>query len=130
MIRLLSQSAPATAAFLIRTRFALVLPPLAFTIFAATSPTFACVVGTGTAASCTEATLSACLPDGASFDGTLTFGCGGARTITVTSTKTISADTAIDGGNLIIISGGGTVGVFSVDPGVMFTVKSVTIVNG
>jgi len=90
----------------------------------------ACVVGTGTGASCTESALDACLPGGGSFDGTVTFNCGGAATITVTSTKTISADTTIDGGSLITISGGNSVGVFSVNGGVNFTVQNLTIANG
>jgi hypothetical protein len=89
-----------------------------------------CVVGTGTGASCTEAPLNACLPGGGSFDGTVTFNCGGTATITVTSTKIISADTSIDGGSLITISGGNSVGVFLVNGGVNFTVQNLTIVNG
>jgi hypothetical protein len=87
-------------------------------------------VGTGTGASCTEAALTACLPGGGSFDGTVTFNCGGAATIIVTSTKAIRADTTIDGGSLITISGGNSVGVFSVDAGVNFTVQNLTIANG
>jgi len=94
------------------------------------SRTLACVVGTGTGASCTEPALDACLPGGGSFDGTVTFTCGGAATITVTSTKTISADTTIDGGSLVTISGGNSVGVFSVSTGVNFTVRNLTIANG
>ena len=44
----------------------------------------------------------------------VTFNCGASpTTITVTGTKSISADTTIDGGNLITISGGNRVGVFS-----------------
>ncbi|MFI5396701.1 MAG: choice-of-anchor Q domain-containing protein [Candidatus Binatia bacterium] len=89
-----------------------------------------CVVGTGTTASCTESALDACLPRGASFNGAVTFNCGDAATITVTSTKTISADTTIDGGSLITISGGNSVGVFSVSTGVAFTVQNLTIANG
>ena len=61
----------------------------------------ACVVGTGTGASCTESALDACLPGGGSFAGTVTFNCGGAAEITVSSTKTISADTTIDGGSVV-----------------------------
>jgi hypothetical protein len=87
-------------------------------------------VGTGTGASCTESALTACLPGGGSFDGTVTFNCGVAATITVTSTKTVNTDTTIDGGNLITISGGHSVGVFSVHPGVNFTVQNLTIANG
>src|SRR5207253_3303828 len=83
-------------------------------------------VGTGTSARCTEVPLNACLAGG----GTVTCNCGGAATITVTSTKTISANTTIDGGSVITISGGGTVGVFSVFTGVTFTVQNLTIANG
>ncbi len=98
----------------------------------ATAPpsALACVVGAGTTVSCTEVALNACLPGGGSFDGTVTFNCGGAATITVTSTKTISADTTIDGGSVITISGGMTVGVFSVNSGVTFRVQNLTIADG
>jgi hypothetical protein len=118
------------------------------------------VVGTGTASSCNETALNAALAGG----GKVTFNCGGAATITVTSTKTIiepcrsnrnrrgrsgptgeafqgsilsftsatlnSADTTIDGGGVITISGGNSVGVFSVNTGVNFTVQNLTIANG
>src|SRR5262249_62322584 len=104
---------------------AVVFPPAV-----AACPAIACVVGTGTSASCSEGALEACLPGGGSFDGSVTFSCGGAATITVTSTKTISTDTAIDGGNVITISGGNAVGVFSVNSGVTFTVDNLTIANG
>ena len=91
----------------VRTPLVLVLALLVFGVLGATSSAFACVVGTGTSASCTEAALDTCLPGGGSFDGTVTFNCGGApATITVTSIKTISADTTIDGGSLITTSGG------------------------
>ena len=69
------------------------------------SRALACVVGTGMGASCTESALDACPPT----SGTVTFNCGGAATITVTSTKTISTDTTIDGGGMITISGGSRV---------------------
>ncbi len=66
------------------------------------------VVGTGTAASCTEALLSAALTKG----GVVTFDCGSAPA-TITVTKTIelptNADTVIDGGGLVTIDGGGSV---------------------
>src|SRR5580704_340832 len=68
----------------------------------------ATVVGTGTAASCTEALLSAALTKG----GVVTFDCGAAAA-TITVTKTIElptgVDTVIDGGGLVTIDGGGTV---------------------
>jgi hypothetical protein len=85
------------------------------------------VVGDGTPASCTEAVLDSALSAG----GSVTFDCGTSPgTITVTSTKTISADTTIDGGSLITISGGNSVGVFSVNAGVNFTVENLTVING
>ena len=85
------------------------------------------VVGTGTADSCTELALDAALAAG----GNVTFNCGTSPvTITVTSTKTVSADTTIDGGSLITIDGGDSVGVFSVNAGVNFTVQNLTIANG
>ena len=99
-------------------------------ISCATSSALACVVGTGTSVSCTEAALDACLRGGGSFDGTVTFNCGGAATITVTSTKTISADTTIDGGSVITISGGRTVEVFVVNSGITVTVENLIIANG
>jgi len=84
------------------------------------------VVGSGTPESCTEAALDTALAGG----GMVTFNCGGATTITVTSTKIISADTTIDGGSLITISGGNSVGIFVVNIGVNFTVQNLTIANG
>jgi hypothetical protein len=61
------------------------------------------VVGTGTAASCTEAALDAALAVG----GVVTFDCGVApHTITVTTGKRIDRDTVLDGGGLITLSGG------------------------
>src|SRR5437867_3527492 len=97
-----------------RTRLVLVLALLVLGVLGATSSALACVVGTGTSASCTEAALNACLPGGGSFDGTVTFNCGGTATITVTSTKLIGADTTIDGGSVMTLSGGGAVMVFIV----------------
>src|SRR5207244_321371 len=46
------------------------------------------------------------------------------------NTKTISADTTIDGGSVITISGGGTVTIFSVNSGVTFTVQNLIVANG
>jgi hypothetical protein len=84
------------------------------------------VVGTGRPGSCTEAALDAALAGGAM----VTFDCGMSPVIiTITSTKTIDADTTIDGGSLITISGGNSAGVFLVNPDVNFTVQSLTIAN-
>ena len=52
------------------------------------------VVGSGTSESCTEAALDVALAGG----GTVTFNCGAESvTITVTSEKTITSDTTVDG---------------------------------
>ena len=90
------------------------------------------LVGTGTAASCTDAALNAALAGG----GLVTFDCGpdpvtidiGAST--GTGTKTIATDTTIDGGNLITLSGGHTAQVFRVLTGATFTVEKVRIADG
>ncbi len=88
------------------------------------------VVGSGTAASCTDARLDTALSGG----GLVTFNCGsGAVTIDISSgtgTKVITADTTIDGGGVMTISGGNSVGVFSLNSGVKFTVQNLTIANG
>jgi hypothetical protein len=87
------------------------------------------MVGMGTAASCTDAVLNEALAGG----GLVTFNCGGGVTIDISTgrgTKMIAADTIIDGGGLITISGGNSVGVFVVNAGVQFTVESLTIANG
>lgn len=86
------------------------------------------VVGSGTAGSCTEAALEAALAGG----GTVTFDCGGAHTITVTSQKTINATTTIDGGGLITLSGGDSTRVVFVphSQGVTLTLENITIANG
>jgi hypothetical protein len=85
------------------------------------------VVGNGTPSSCTDAALNAALAGG----GLVTFNCGGPATIDIstgTGTKTIAADTCIDGGGGITISGEHRLlTIFSVNPGVNFTVKNLTI---
>ncbi len=62
------------------------------------------VVGTGTSASCTDAALRSAVAAG----GIVTFNCGGAATITVSSEVPVSKDTTIDGNNDITLSGGKT----------------------
>ncbi len=64
------------------------------------------VVGTGTPASCTQLALTSALTGG----GTVTFNCGGAATILVLSRMNITADTVIEGGGAITVTGGLTTG--------------------
>ena len=69
------------------------------------------VVGNGTPGSCTESALNSALAGG----GSVTFNCGAnPKTITVTSQKTINADTTIDGGGLITLSGGNSTRIFNI----------------
>jgi len=86
---------------------------LAFLLFG--GPALAAgVVGSGTPASCTEAALAAALAGG----GAVTFSCGGgAVTIPVTATKTISSPTptSVDGGGLVTLDGQDAVRLFYVD---------------
>ncbi len=85
------------------------------------------VVGTGTPASCTEAALVARLSGG----GTITFNCGAnPYTITLTTGKTITVNTTIDGGSKITLSGGGMVKIFLVDTGIRLTLRNVNLVDG
>ena len=84
-------------------------------------------VGTGTPKSCTEAALDAALASG----GLVIFDCGpDPATVTITSTKTIAADTTIDGGGRITIRGGYAVRVFVVQSGVSFNARYLTIAGG
>jgi predicted outer membrane repeat protein len=93
------------------------------------SRALACVVGTGTGASCTEPALDACLPGGARFNGTVTFGCGPSpMTITVSSIKTLSANITIDGGSLVTLSGGGATRLFVVSSSA--SLANLTIAHG
>lgn len=84
-------------------------------------------VGTGSAASCDEAALDAALAGGGNID----FDCGAApHTITITTTKVISAATSIDGGGLITISGGDSVRIFIVNSGQSLTLQNITLTDG
>ncbi len=97
------------------------------TLFFTTDLFAAGTVGNGTPGSCTDATLTKALAGG----GNVTFKCG-SRPVTITfgSEKTISANTTIDGGNLITLSGGNSKRLFSVKDFKSFTVKNITLANG
>ncbi len=87
------------------------------------------VVGTGTPGSCTEAALNAALSGG----GGVTFSCGGgAVTIPITSTKTVSAALAtdVDGGGLVTLDGQDAVRIFSVDYQRQLALRNLTLRRG
>lgn len=85
------------------------------------------VVGNGTSGSCTQAAFLTALSGG----GAVTFACGAApHAIILTSTQVIATDTSIDGGDLITLSGGNAVRLFSVDDGATLTLAHLVISNG
>lgn len=93
------------------------------------------VVGSGTPASCTETALREALDAVvAAGSGTVTFDCGGAHVITVTSQLEIASSkdgvVLIDGKGGITISGGGTTRVFDLANHTNFVVQRLTIADG
>jgi hypothetical protein len=79
----------------------------------------------GLVSSCDEASLLTAVSGG----GMVTFTCS--RTITLTATITIFADTTIDGtGQNVTISGGNAVQVLTVPTGVKLSLNKLTIANG
>jgi predicted outer membrane repeat protein len=90
------------------------------------------VVGTGTAASCTEAAFNTALSTvQSSGSGTITFNCGGATTIIFTASKIITnAAVTINGGNSITLSGGNSIRPFYVDSNATLTLQNITLTNG
>ncbi len=93
--------------------------------FVATPAAMACTVGTGMG-TCTEAALDTCLAGAGSID----FNCGGAATIAINTTKTITANTSIDGGGLITLDGQNALRVFVVNSGVTLALQNLTIARG
>lgn len=85
------------------------------------------VLAEGIVSTCDEASLDQALTGG----GTVTFTCSG--TITLTATKTVHANTVIDGGgtarggNVILSGGGANVRLFEVVNGAAFTVQNLTL---
>ena len=89
----------------------------------------ATTIGDGTPASCSEAALETALSNG----GDITFNCGNEpHTITVSSPKTVAADTtmSLDGGGLITLSGGDNVRIFAVEQGGTLTLTNLTLTGG
>jgi hypothetical protein len=104
---------------------------LLLTVCGAAPAAQACVVGTGMG-TCNEAALDNCLPGGGGFDGSVTFNCGGATVISLTTTKTITTSTSIDGGTLglIALDGQNSVRIFAVNNGVTLTLQNLTVTKG
>jgi hypothetical protein len=85
------------------------------------------IVGSGTPQSCTEAALDSVLSNG----GSITFNCGDTpHTIPLTSPKTITHDTAINGQQLITLSGRNLIRLFSVAAGATLRIQRLTLANG
>lgn len=83
------------------------------------------VVGNGTPASCTEAKLQTAVAKG----GTITFNCGGAKTILLTQELTPpNGSTIIDGGGQITLSGNNSTRILYV--GGTVTIRNITLTNG
>lgn len=72
-----------------------------------------------------DAQFNSLLPNG----GTITFNCGSAL-INLSSTKTISDDTTIDGGGQITLSGANTRQLFVVSGGAALTLRNIVLTNG
>src|SRR5215216_6698668 len=107
---------------------ALVLTITVLTQIVLASPAYAAgIVGGGTPISCNEAALDAALLGG----GAISFDCGAAPvTIDITTSKTISADTQINGAGLITLRGNGSIRLFFVNSPVTLDLSNLTISNG
>jgi hypothetical protein len=93
-------------------------------------PAPAPVAADGTVTDCSnDSQLSALLPQG----GTITFNCSGPATIIVSSTKVITTSVWIDGangGNPIVLSGGGVRRIFSINSGVTVYLFDMSVTGG
>jgi predicted outer membrane repeat protein len=84
------------------------------------------VVGNGNPATCTEAALHTALAGG----GTVTFNCGGPKSITVANAQTITQATTIAGGDVITLTGGGTNRLFIVNLGTSLSLQHIVLTHG
>lgn len=84
-------------------------------------------VGNGWAGSCTDAALRSAIANG----GEIRFHCGnGPVTIGLSRALMISADTIIDGGNTITLSGNWSSGILASDQHLSLTLRNITLANG
>ncbi len=91
------------------------------------------VVGNGTPGSCTESAFEQAIAAG----GDVTFDCGPSPyRLVLTSTKSITKDTVIDGGNLVTLDGGGQVRQLLLNTNNFvattptLTIENITLANG
>ena len=84
------------------------------------------VVGNGTPLSCDEGAFKAAAAAG----GTVTFDCGGPRTIQLTTPAPISQATTIDGGSVIRLTGNLAAQLFSVGVGINLFLKNIVLDKG
>lgn len=116
---------------MIRFRFS-ILHALVLTILLLLAPGIAAPAnaGDGTVLDCDNDTaLSSFLVGG----GTIAFNCGNANlaaTIALSSTKTIAANTTIDGGGKVTLSGSFGYRLFVVNSGRTLTLKNIILING
>lgn len=83
----------------------------------------------GIVTNCTEVGLDAALSGG----GSVSFNCNGNNspaTISLTSQKTVTASTTIDGGNVITLDGANATSFFLVNSGVTLTLNAITVTQG
>ncbi len=110
----------------VRGVFAVLLVTGSLVLLSVSSVSAAGVVGTGNAASCTEAALDAALAGG----GLVTFNCGGAATIPLTSEKVIGANTQVNGGGQITLDGQGQTRIFYINEDVSLDLRRITLTGG
>lgn len=85
------------------------------------------IVGSGSAASCTEQALTSTLAEG----GRITFDCGSQpHTIAVTGRYLFDIDTELDGGGMITLSGQGSASLLGSADNVTLTLKNLTLKDG
>lgn len=99
--------------------------------FAAPGSAQSNVVGTGTAASCTEAAFDAVFFALQDTGGTITFNCGTAPVIILFSAqKSVSSNIVLEGGRRVVLSGGNTVGLFQVFVNKTLTLNQIALTRG
>jgi hypothetical protein len=93
----------------------------------ATNSQAAGVIGNGTPSSCTDTAINNALNGG----GNVIFNCGSSPvTIKINLEKLITANTVIDGRNLVTLDGGKARGIFRISHSINLTVKNLGFKNG